>query len=152
MLNYIRLLLKESVILGNWQHKVQYYETDQMGIVHHSNSIRWFEEARTWMMDEMQFGYEKMEALNILVPVLEASAKYISMVKFGETVEITTHISQFTGVKMVIEYEIRDVETGELRTKGQTKHAFLDKESYRPISLKRNHKEIYDLFNEAMKK
>ncbi|WP_232226911.1 acyl-CoA thioesterase [Marinilactibacillus sp. 15R] len=138
--------------MKNWQHKVQYYETDQMGIVHHSNSIRWFEEARTWMMDEMQFGYEKMEALNILVPVLEASAKYISMVKFGETVEITTHISQFTGVKMVIEYEIRDVETGELRTTGQTKHAFLDKESYRPISLKRNHKEIYDLFNEVMKK
>ncbi|SFK35069.1 acyl-CoA thioester hydrolase [Marinilactibacillus piezotolerans] len=138
--------------MKNWQHKVQYYETDQMGIVHHSNSIRWFEEARTWMMDEMQFGYEKMEALNILVPVLEASAKYISMVKFGETVEITTGISQFTGVKMVIEYEIRDVETGELRTTGQTKHAFLDKESYRPISLKRNHKEIYDLFNEVMKK
>lgn len=138
--------------MGNWQHKVQYYETDQMGIVHHSNSIRWFEEARTWMMDEMQFGYEKMEALNILVPVLEASAKYISMVKFGETVEITTHISQFTGVKMVIEYEIRDVETGELRTTGQTKHAFLDKNSYRPISLKRNHKEIYDLFHEVLDK
>ncbi|GEQ32494.1 acyl-CoA thioesterase [Marinilactibacillus psychrotolerans] len=138
--------------MGNWQHKVQYYETDQMGIVHHSNSIRWFEEARTWMMDEMQFGYEKMEALNILVPVLEASAKYISMVKFGETVEITTHISQFTGVKMVIEYEIRDVETGELRTTGQTKHAFLDKESYRPISLKRNHKEIYDLFHAILDK
>ncbi|API90199.1 acyl-CoA thioester hydrolase [Marinilactibacillus sp. 15R] len=152
MLNYTRIVLKESKVLKNWQHKVQYYETDQMGIVHHSNSIRWFEEARTWMMDEMQFGYEKMEALNILVPVLEASAKYISMVKFGETVEITTHISQFTGVKMVIEYEIRDVETGELRTTGQTKHAFLDKESYRPISLKRNHKEIYDLFNEVMKK
>ena len=128
--------------MKNWQHKVQYYETDQMGIVHHSNSIRWFEEARTWMMDEMQFGYEKMEALNILVPVLEASAKYNSMVKFGETVEIFTRISQFTGVKMVIEYEIRDAVSGELRTTGQTKHAFLNKETYRPISLKRSHKEI----------
>lgn len=132
--------------MKNWQHKVQYYETDQMGIVHHSNSIRWFEEARTWMMDEMQFGYEKMEALNILVPVLEASAKYNSMVKFGETVEIFTRISQFTGVNMVIEYEIRDAVSGELRTTGQTKHAFLNKETYRPISLKRSHKDIYDLF------
>ena len=152
MLNYIRLLLKESVILGNWQHKVQYYETDQMGIVHHSNSIRWFEEARTWMMDEMQFGYEKMEALNILVPVLEASAKYISMVKFGETVEITTHISQFTGVKMVIEYEIRDVETGEVSERRGRQNMPFNKESYRPISLKRNHKEIYDLFHAILDK
>lgn len=152
MLKYKIIALKESTVLENWQHKVQYYETDQMGIVHHSNSIRWFEEARTWMMDEMQFGYEKMEAMNILVPVLEASAKYVSMVKFGETVEISTRIIQFTGVKMVIEYEIRDAANGELRTTGQTKHAFLDKDSYRPISLKRNHKEVFDLFNEVLNK
>lgn len=152
MLEYKIIALKESTTLKNWQHKVQYYETDQMGIVHHSNSIRWFEEARTWMMDEIKFGYEKMEAMNILVPVLEASAKYVSMVKFGETVEISTRIIQFTGVKMVIEYEIRDADNGELRTTGQTKHAFLDKDSYRPISLKRNHKEVYDLFNEVLDK
>ena len=44
-----------------YQHKVQYYETDQMGIVHHSNYIRWFEEARTDYMERLGIGYEKME-------------------------------------------------------------------------------------------
>ncbi|MEC6747998.1 thioesterase family protein [Marinilactibacillus sp. XAAS-LB27] len=135
--------------MENWQHRVQYYETDQMGIVHHSNSIRWFEEARTWMLDEMNFPYKEMEAKGILIPVLEASAKYISMVKFGETVEISTKMAQFTGVKMLIDYEIRDIVTKELRTTGQTKHAFLDKETYRPISLKRNHKELYEMFQNS---
>ncbi|MFC6464199.1 acyl-CoA thioesterase [Marinilactibacillus sp. GCM10026970] len=138
--------------MKNWQHRVQYYETDQMGIVHHSNSIRWFEEARTWMLDEMNFPYKEMEAKGILIPVLEASAKYVSMVKFGETVEISTNIVQFTGVKMILEYEIRDSITKEIRTKGQTKHAFLDKETYRPLSLKRNHKELYELFKDSLEK
>ncbi|WP_244244645.1 acyl-CoA thioesterase [Marinilactibacillus kalidii] len=132
--------------MENWQHRVQYYETDQMGIVHHSNSIRWFEEARTWMLDEMNFRYKDMEDSGILIPVLEASAKYINMVKFGETVEITTRVTQFTGVKLTIDYEIRDTVTDELKTTGQTKHAFLDKETYRPISLKRQHKELYAVF------
>ena len=45
-----------------YQRKVQYYETDQMGIVHHSNYIRWFEEARIDLMEQMGLGYEKMES------------------------------------------------------------------------------------------
>ena len=46
--------------MTNWLHKVQYYETDQMQIVHHSNYIRWFEEARTYLLEEMAFGYDQM--------------------------------------------------------------------------------------------
>ena len=52
-----------------YSHKVQYYETDQMGIVHHSNYIRWFEEARTDLMEQMGLGYDEMEARGILSPV-----------------------------------------------------------------------------------
>ena len=52
----------------NWQHKVQYYETDIMQIVHHSNYIRWFEEARIYLMDEIGFSYFQMEDEGIIVP------------------------------------------------------------------------------------
>ena len=44
-----------------YEHKTQYYETDQMGIIHHSNYIRWFEEARMDMMEQMGMGYAEME-------------------------------------------------------------------------------------------
>ena len=54
-------------------HKTQYYETDQMGVVHHSNYIRWFEEARTDLLERAGLGYNKMEKLGIAVPVLSAS-------------------------------------------------------------------------------
>lgn len=55
-----------------YEHRVQYYETDQMGIVHHSNYIRWFEEARTYVLEEMGFGYKEMEHCGIISPVLAA--------------------------------------------------------------------------------
>ena len=45
-----------------YEHVVQYYETDRMDCVHHSNYIRWFEEARTYLMDQGGFGYAQMEA------------------------------------------------------------------------------------------
>ena len=60
-----------------WEHKIQYYETDQMQIAHHSNYIRWFEEARTSALEEAGFGYAEMEAVGIISPVLTVSAEYV---------------------------------------------------------------------------
>ena len=53
-----------------YTHKVQYYETDQMGIVHHSNYIRWFEEARSDVLEKAGMGYDVMEA------EVESSVRY----------------------------------------------------------------------------
>lgn len=135
---------------ASWEHVVQYYETDQMQIVHHSNYIRWFEEARTWMMSDMGYGYQVMEEVGIMVPVLSASADYKSMVRFGETVYITAKVTKFNGVRMTLSYEVHDKETGALRATGETSHAFLHKETYRPMSLKRSHSDLYELFLDQM--
>lgn len=138
--------------MTKWLHKVQYYETDQMQIVHHSNYIKWFEEARTYLMDEIDFGYDKMEEEGIVVPVLSVYSEYKTMTRFGETVSIQAKMTEFTGVKLIVSYEVTDQATGEVRCLGETKHAFLDKETYRPLSLKRKHKDIFDLFNTMMEK
>lgn len=135
--------------LPPYEHKVQYYETDQMGIVHHSNYIRWFEEARTALLDEIGFSYHQMEEAGILVPVLSVSCDYETMVKYGETVNIYPRIEAFSGVRLTVHYEIRDKETDELRSEGESKHAFLNQE-YRPVSLKRKHPNIYELLMELM--
>ena len=58
------------------EHKVQYYETDGMGIVHHSNYIRWFEEARVDLLEQLGFGYDRIEAAGYSGPVLEVSCQY----------------------------------------------------------------------------
>lgn len=130
-----------------YQHKVQYYETDQMGIVHHSNYIRWFEEARTDLLDQLGFGYEKLEASGIIIPVLEVSAVYRAMTYFGETVAIIPTITEYSGVRFTISYEVQDAVTKEVKTTGFSKHCFLTSE-HRITSLKRHHTEMHQVFTE----
>ncbi len=133
-----------------YEHKVQYYETDQMKVVHHSNYIRWFEEARVDWMEQMGAGYAAMEKEGIISPVLEVTAKYKTMTRFGETVCIETRIESYNGIKLIIQYVIRDKETGEIRCEGQTKHCFLD-ESGKIVSLKKVHPGFDQMFRSMHK-
>ena len=90
-----------------YKHKVQYYETDKMGIVHHSNYIRWMEEARTFMLEEAGFGFEKMEELGIGSPVLSVDCSYKRPTTYGDTVLIDVFLSKTGGVRFSIGYEMR---------------------------------------------
>ena len=113
-----------------------YHETDQMGIIHHANYIRWMEEARVDFMAQTGLGYREMEELGISSPVTELRCTYRSMVRFGDEVSIALSILRYTGVRMELAYEIRDRATGELRAEAASKHCFLSREG-RPVSLKR---------------
>lgn len=130
-----------------YEHQAQYYETDQMGIIHHSNYIRWMESARIWCMEQMGISYKKMEEDGVVSPVLEVSCQYKSMVHFGDTVLITPKIAFYNGVKLELSYEIADKVNGELRTIGNSKHCFLDRNG-RPVSLKKS----YPIYDEAFRK
>ena len=84
-----------------YEHKVQYYETDCMGIVHHSNYIRWFEEARTNLLEQIGIGYDKMEQMGIVSPVVSVCCDYKTMARFGETVKIETKVMEYNGVSLM---------------------------------------------------
>lgn len=129
-----------------YEHQAQYYETDQMGIIHHSNYIRWFEEARTDLMDQIGFGYDQMEKRGIVVPVLSVNCEYKSMVRYNDRVYIIPQIDVFNGIRLQISYRVIDKKTGVLCTTGESKHCFLNEQG-RPISLKKVDKELYDLFD-----
>ena len=106
-------------------HQAQYYETDQMGIIHHSNYIRWMEEARIAYMDELGFPYKKVEEAGIISPVLSVQCDYKAMTYFGDRVCIDVKLSSFRGVKYEISYEMRDEKTGELRASATSALCFL---------------------------
>ena len=132
-----------------YEHHVKYYETDQMGIVHHSNYIRWMEEARMDLMDQMGFSYKQMEDQEIISPVLSVQCEYKSMVRFGDTVVIETAIAGYNGIKLSVRYRMTDKATGELRTIAASEHCFLDRNG-KPISLKRSYPEIDTKFFQMM--
>ena len=122
-----------------------YYETDQMGVIHHSNYIRWFEEARVSFMEQMGFGYDKMESEGIVSPVLSVACEYKTMVRFGETVVIQPSLLTMTGARMIVSYQVTDLVTGELRAFGETRHCFLN-QSGRPVSLQKVLPDAFDKF------
>ncbi len=127
-----------------YKHKTQYYETDTMKIVHHSNYVRWIEEARVDMLEQMGVGYDVMEKAGVLSPVLSVRCEYKAMTRFPETVVISVRLVRYTGVKFEIEYEIRG-ERGDLRTLCSSSHCFID-ESGKPISLRRKFPEWDKIF------
>lgn len=122
---------------------VKYYETDKMGIVHHSNYVRWFEEARMDFLAKVGYPYDKMEEMGILSPVLAVSSKYKSVIKFGEHVEIETKVVSFNGIKLVLGYEIKRLGTSDITTVGESEHCFVD-EQFKPVNMKKLNKQFYD--------
>ena len=139
----------QSIKLRPYEHHVKYYETDQMGIVHHSNYLRWMEEARMDYMAQIGLDYKQMEEMEIISPVLEVHCQYKSMVHFSDTVVIETKITHYNGIKMSVAYRMTDKATGELRTVASSEHCFLNR-SGKPLSLKRSYPELDTRFFQMM--
>ena len=127
-----------------YERKAYYHETDQMGVIHHSNYFRWLEEARVYFLDQLGLSYKHMEEIGIISPVVSIAAEYKKPVKFDEVVLIFIKIAKYTGVKLELEYEIRDKETNELMVSANSKHCFVKNESV--ISLKREYPDFNDIF------
>lgn len=131
----------------DYERTAFYYETDRMNVIHHSNYIRWFEEARVHYMNEVGYSYAKMESEGIMMPVLSAECEYKNSVKFGDTVIIKTVISEFNGFKMTVQYLVINKNTGELCARGKTSHCFTDM-SMKPVRIKNKFPELYNLYSE----
>lgn len=140
---------RSGVNYPGYEHQVQYYETDQMGCVHHSNYIRWFEEVRSDYLRVLGMGYDKMEEAGIVSPVLTIEAAYKSMTRYGETVEIQVGIKEYNGIRIRLEYLIKDRDSKVARCIGESSHCFLDREG-KPISLKRSKPEWHEKFFREM--
>lgn len=125
-----------------YERDVFYYETDRMGIVHHSNYIRWMEEARIDFLGQIGLPYDEVEQRGILIPVLSASAEYIKPFRFGDRFRVQLCLTEFTGLRFTMEYAIFLAETGRLHASGTTRHGFLNGE-LSPVRLKRDFPDIY---------
>ena len=130
-----------------YSRKVYYYETDRMGIVHHSNYIRWFEEARDDFMRQLGIPYSSLEEKGIIIPVLSVSAKYRKHLTYEDDFTLKLHYKKFTGIKIFFEYEVFDKD-GNLCVEGESSHCMLDSE-LKPFRFKREYPDIYKIFAEA---
>ena len=137
----------ENIKIVPYEHHTKYHETDQQGIIHHSNYVKWLEDARMNLMEQLGLGYKQMETMELMSPILSMSIEFRSVVKFDDTVVIDTQLISYDGYKMEIAYRIYDKKTGEDRAIAKSKHCFVNK-SGMPISLKRVYPELDTKFFE----
>ena len=130
-------------------HRVHYYETDRMGVTHHSNYIRMMEEARIDFMDQLGWPYARMEALGVLSPVTALQVKYIAPTTFDDQVQINVQVKSFNGVTLVMGYEMCKLGGDAPVTvfTGESEHVFLNGEG-RFVRLRRELPEFHQLLME----
>ena len=97
-----------------YERKINYYETDRMGVVHHSNYIRFLEEARSRWMEELNIPMEKLENEGFTIPTLEVDCKYKHHVTSGDIIVIEPYISEFNGIRMTVNYNVTNKKTGDI--------------------------------------
>ena len=127
--------------------KVQYHETDKMGITHHSNYVKWMEEARIAFLDQVGYGYARLEREGICSPVTGIEGQYKSPTTFDDIVCVQVEVEEFNGVRLVIRYTMTHKETGTLVFAGKSHHCFVNGEG-KPVILKKQAPELDRILKE----
>lgn len=126
--------------------KINYYETDGMRVVHHSNYIRFLEEARCYMLEKIGLPYSEIENQGFMIPVLEVNCKYKFPARFNDIIEVETNIAEFNGIHFIIEYTIFNSTTNKVCATATTKHCFTNSD-LKPVSIKKLRPDLYDNFS-----
>ena len=119
------------------EFRVRYCETDQMGFVHHSNYLKYFEMARIEWLDSLGISYQKLEGNGIVLPVVEVYIKYIYPAFFGDTLKIKLNIKSPPTAKISFKYLVYNQKEKEIANGGTT-IAFLNAKNRKPIRCPKN--------------
>lgn len=130
--------------------KVNYYETDKMGVTHHSNYVRYMEEARTELFEQMGVSYSLMERAGLLLPVTELECKYRHSSTAGDRLRIEVRTLEYTGVRLVFGFKIYG-EDGELVFTGKVTHGCSNAQGH-PVIMRKFSPELDSLFKAMAEK
>ena len=123
---------------------VRYVETDQMGVVHHSNYPVWFEAGRTDFIRKMGMPYSKIEESGAMLPLLELKCTFKSFAKYEDEIVVKTCIKEYTGTRLVFHYTVLRAESDKVLCEGETLHVWTNKE-LKPVNIKKFKPEIFEI-------
>lgn len=122
-------------------HKVQYYETDRMQVTHHSNYIRFMEEARVAYLSHIGWDYRRMESEGVISPVVEISCKYRKTTTFEDIISVEVFVKEVSAVKLKLGYIMKSED--EVVFTAESVHCFLNKDGA-PLHLKKELPGFYE--------
>ena len=132
--------------MEKYKHTVHYYETDRMGFTHHSNYIRWMEEARIDFFDQLGWSYQKSEDEGVISPVTAIECKYKQTTTFPEEVYISVTVEGFRGLKLKLNYTMTNA-AGNIVCEASSEHCFLGKDGGF-IRIKKEYPEFWQVLND----
>jgi acyl-CoA thioester hydrolase len=123
--------------------RVRYAETDQMGVVYHSNHFIWFEVGRVELMRQLGFSYKEMESNEgCFIAVVDARCRYKAPAHYDDEIVVRTYLKNVREKMIHFGYELVRAETGELLAEGETTHIVADAEM-RPRVLPEKYMTIF---------
>ena len=131
--------------MERYRRQIFYYETDKMAIVHNSNYLRIFEEARLHFMDKIGIPYTKIEDAGILIPQVDAYVRYHQTLKYGDELCADVKMTEYNGARMKYEYQIYRSSDEALVAEGFTSHCFIDELTRMPLALKKRMPDANDI-------
>jgi len=129
-----------------YHHIVKYYECDRMGVTHHSNYVRIMEEARIDWMDQIGYGYERMEAEQVVSPVMAIACKYMHPTTFKDDIAVSVTVAEMSKLKISFAYTMRVGE--QVVCTASSTHCFLS--DNRPVAIEQRFPELYEAINRQM--
>ncbi len=111
--------------------RVEYHHTDQMGIVHHSNYVKFFEFARTEWLRAVGLTYAEMERRGVMMPIVEVQVKYRQPAYYDELIRVRAIVEEMPMARMTFKYEIYGEDDRPIAT-GLTTLGFIDSVTRRP--------------------
>ncbi len=114
--------------------RVRYAETDQMGVVYHSNYFVWFEVGRTDLLRVAGSTYRDLEKDGVFLPVIEAHCDYTQPARYDDDLEIRTAATLLSPARVAFTYEVVRPADNQIVATGRTVHAAVDR-SGRPRRL-----------------
>ena len=129
------------------EHRVNFYDTDAMAVVHHANYIRWFEIGRVEYLRHYHITLDDMMDDGYVFPITKIDAQYHSPGHFDDTLLIETTAVALTKAKMSFSYRILRKGTNELLVTGHSQNVFTHRSTGHIARLPEKY---YNVFAQAM--
>jgi len=117
------------------EHRVNFFDTDTMGVVHHSNYIRWFEIGRVEFLRKAGITLNELMSDGYSFPIVNVDAKYISPARFDDELIIETTPIALTKAKMEFTYRILSKQEAKVLVTGMSKNVFTSLKTGKVVRL-----------------
>ncbi len=113
------------------QLRVNYFDTDKMGVVWHGNYIKYFEIAREELFRSVGLPYDEVEKAGVMMPIVDVAVEYRLPAHYNEVLNAEARVLEAPRSRIRVEYTISNAQ-GEVNVSGHTTLAFIDAETRRP--------------------